>query len=208
MSDFQYRQDGFCVNPKSKSEICKYADVIRQLFFPVEHRVLDVVRLVEHEMPRAYENFRYEIVPDGELPDREAEFSPTEFCIRMRESIYMGACNHNGHCRFTLAHELGHFFMHRDQQLAFGRSAADGFVPYHRNSEWQADTFARALLAPVRLAKGMTADCIELMFEVSRSVAQIVHEEVVKVFGEDIRGLTTSQSTPEGFLPGIDWGAT
>lgn len=202
-----YRQEGFCVSPKSREEICSYAEGVRQLFFPGEQKALDIVRLVEQELPCAYEDFHYDIVPDGELPDREAEFVPVEYCIRIRESIYTRACDHDGHCRFTLAHELGHFFMHRKQYLAFARSAADGFVPLYRNSEWQADTFARSLLAPARLAQGMSEKGIAKAFEVSRSVARIVHEEVAAMYGVQSGPAIASPSgqADDGFLPGLDW---
>lgn len=184
MREKRYRNEGFCVLPKSKKDIRLHAEDIRRLFFPVEHKLLDVTRLVEHKLPDAFEGFRYEILPDELLPGREAEFSPFDFCIRIRESVYVGSCNGNGHCRFTLAHELGHFFMHRNQPMAFGRSAANDYIPLYRNSEWQADKFARCLLAPVRLAKGLSAAAIATVFEVSAEVAHIVRREAVAMFGD------------------------
>lgn len=212
MAERRYRNEGYCVLPKRKKEIRLYADDVRRLFFPIEHNMLDVVRLIEHEMPKAYENFRFEVVPDEELPGQEAAFIPAEFCIRCRESVYQRACNGDGHCRFTLAHELGHFFMHRDQTMAFGRSAANEYAPLYRNSEWQADEFARNLLAPVRLAKGMTAAVITTMFEVSKEVARIVRKEASAMFGESVEPTASyspkSQTTIECLLPGLDWSAT
>ena len=42
-----------------------------------------------------------------------------------------------------LCHEMGHFLLHRD--ITFAR-ARDEDVPIYRDSEWQADTFAGALM--------------------------------------------------------------
>ena len=156
------RDDGFCVSPKSAADIRFWAERIRKMFFPHGHKFIDIAKLIDCEMPVAYENFNCEIVTDDELPGREAEFDPFAFCIRIRESVYLGACEMDGHCRFTLAHELGHLFLHRDQTLAFGFPIRGGEIPYYRNSEWQADTFARNLLVPVEMARGMTVDAISM----------------------------------------------
>lgn len=108
------------------------------------------------------------------MPDRDAEMNPFEYCIRVQEPVYVKAMNGDGHCRFTIAHELGHFFMHRTQTLAFGRKAENGNIPPYRNSEWQADVFARNLLAPFSMTRGMIAKQIETLFGVSHSVADII----------------------------------
>lgn len=211
MEGRRYRHEGFCVRPKRKSDIQFYAENVRLVFFPIEHNMLDVVRLVEHELPRAYENFRFDVVSDEELPGQEAAFLPSEFSIRVRESVYERACDHDGRSRFTLAHELGHFFMHRDQMVAFGRSAENESIPLYMNSEWQADEFARNLLVPVRLAKGMTTAVIATVFEVSKEVARIVRREASAMFkiptaaGE--LAIPEAKGGYECLLPGLDWNA-
>ena len=43
-----------------------------------------------------------------------------------------------------MAHELAHFLMHREVSLARMKPSDDH--PIYRDSEWQADTFAGALL--------------------------------------------------------------
>ena len=102
---------------------------------------------------------------------------PIGFCIRIQEPIYEKAIENDGHCRFTIAHELGHWFLHREQTLAFGRPDRGGTIPPYRHSEWQADVFARNFLAPWSLAKGMSAGQIEKVFEVSGEVAAIISGE-------------------------------
>jgi len=177
----RFDREGFCVTGRSESEIRHIAEQIRKLFYPAGIKLLDVIDMIERKMPAAFEWFRYEIVEPEELPDREAEMCPSDNCIRIRESVYIKAIDHDPHSRFTLAHELGHFFLHRHQALAFGRPSLNGNIPAYRHSEWQADTFARNLLAPRTMAEGMMTEEIEVLFEVSRSVAEIVsgHRTIV-----------------------------
>lgn len=171
------RKEGFCVSPKSEEEIKGYAASIRKFFSMNQLKSFDIVRFIELILTQVYRGFRFEVVEDYELPDREAEMSPSDFCIRVRQSVYKKACELDGHARFTLAHELGHFILHRDQGLAFGRPAMNGSIPAYKNSEWQADTFARHLLVPEDMAKGMNSLEIAAVFDVSRQVAAIVAKE-------------------------------
>lgn len=169
------KKEGFCVTQRTEKELRVSAEQLRKVLWDyTDIKYLDIVKVLEHKMPEAFNGFRYEIVEPYELPDREAEMNPCDFCIRIQEPIYRKAMNGDGHCRFTLAHELGHFFLHRTQTLAFGRKAINGNIPTWRNSEWQADTFARNFLAPYSMTRGMCAQEIEALFGVSRSVANIV----------------------------------
>ena len=172
-----FHREGFCVSPRKEVEIRNIAEQIRKLFYPHNHKYLDVIDFLERKMPFVFEYFHYEIVEPHELPDREAEMDPIGFCIRIQEPIYEKAIENDGHCRFTIAHELGHWFLHREQTLAFGRPDRGGKIPPYRHSEWQADVFARNFLAPWSLAKGMSAGQIEKVFEVSGEVAAIISGE-------------------------------
>ena len=168
-------KDGFCVTPRKEKEIRAAAEQFRKLLCDNDDiKYLDITRLLEFKMPELFPGFRYEIVEPDELPGREAEMNPYEYCIRIQEPVYVKAMNGDGHCRFTIAHEIGHFIMHRNQTLAFGRKAENGNIPTYMNSEWQADVFARNLLAPFSLAHKMIPQAIESVFGVSRSVADII----------------------------------
>ena len=152
-----FHREGFCVSPRKEVEIRNIAEQIRKLFYPHNHKYLDVIDFLERKMPFVFEYFHYEIVEPHELPDREAEMDPVGFCIRIQEPIYEKAIENDGHCRFTIAR--------------------GGTIPPYRHSEWQADVFARNFLAPWSLAKGMSAGQIEKVFEVSGEVAAIISGE-------------------------------
>lgn len=199
MRTIRGRREGFRVSPLSEGDIQIVAQNVRDLFYPIEHCYLDIVRIIEHKLHILCPRFHLEIVQDSSLPGREAEFDPEEWTMRVCESIYAAACNQDGHCRGTLAHELGHFFLHRFQKPTFGREDTDETIPYYLNSEWQADTFARHLLVPKHLAMGMTTEAIMVSFEVSRKLASIVS-------GNRSVCASRKQENRESFLPGINWG--
>lgn len=176
------KKDGFCVAPRKEGEIRLAAEKVRSILSGnQDFKYLDIVRILEYKMPVFFPGFGYEIVDSFEMPDREAEMNPRELCIRIRESVYNAAIEGDGHCRFTIAHELGHFFLHRTQALAFGHRAEKGSIPTYMNSEWQADVFARNLLAPHSMTRGMAADAIEVLFGVSRQVAEIISGQGAKL---------------------------
>jgi len=58
--------------------------------------------------------------------------------------------------RFSFAHELGHFFLHKDLYIKFGVSSPEGWKDFilnvpeneYRSFEWQANEFAGRLLVP------------------------------------------------------------
>jgi len=58
--------------------------------------------------------------------------------------------------RFSFAHELGHFFLHKELYTSFGISASGDWKDFilnvpeseYRNFEWQANEFAGRLLVP------------------------------------------------------------
>jgi hypothetical protein len=60
--------------------------------------------------------------------------------------------------RFSFAHELGHFFLHKDLYATFGIDSPEGWKDFilsvpeneYRNFEWQANEFAGRLLVPHR----------------------------------------------------------
>lgn len=195
----RFLRDGFCVAPRSEVEIRNVAEQVRKISTHADIKLFNVIEFLECKMPQMYEGFRYEIVEPKELPDREAEMNPSEFCIRIQEPIYLKAMEHDGRSRFTIAHELGHFFLHRHQSLAFGRRSENGDISPCRHSEWQADVFARNLLAPWSMTRNMTAKAIEVLFEVSHEVAAIIA-------GENMcrRGKAQTELATGPMLPGFE----
>ena len=116
---------------------------------------MDVCRL--YEVLEGMELLTLEVVEEDEL-EVEATTDPDTGRVVVREDIYNGAAEGVGHCRFTMAHELGHLFLHKGQKpegvFARGKSDHDTW----QDSEWQADVYASELLMDSRLIDNLDMD--------------------------------------------------
>lgn len=102
---------------------------------------------------------------------REAETGPEPdrdvFVIWIRKSVYENACVGGGRaCRplFTIIHEAGHIALHAADMLredsgsnALGARKLGRALPHQffEDTEWQADYFASAVMAPLRAMIGL-----------------------------------------------------
>ncbi|WP_421867059.1 ImmA/IrrE family metallo-endopeptidase [Motiliproteus sp.] len=112
----------------------------------------------------------FEVVEDHVLGEEEAVSYPDQGFMRIKRSIYDRAHAGDGHCRFTIAHELGHLWMHQGQ-ASYARGTT-GEHKVYEDSEWQADTFASEFLIDQRLLPhGSTEYWISTTFGVSHSAA-------------------------------------
>lgn len=77
-----------------------------------------------------------------------------------------------GRVRFTQAHELGHFLVHRMRQEEFNCSQADvaGYEAERKQMEAEADEFASTLLMPLKQFRTYV-DCPTISFETLSAVA-------------------------------------
>ncbi|MEQ4693441.1 ImmA/IrrE family metallo-endopeptidase [Providencia manganoxydans] len=161
------RELGHRVSPRSKKEIMMIALEIRKLLQLENTKKINLVGLVElfihHDL--------MEIVEDSELEGRYALTYPDENLIKIRNSVYDDLCNGSNRARFTIAHEIGHLFMHKNQS-AFARGGSKNHKIYE-DGEWQADTFASYFLINKDLVdKSMTANDISRTFGVSYTAAE------------------------------------
>lgn len=133
----EYYKNGFTVKPKSRENITKLADKLRQIWKITGH--CDVISILEF----AWCNFQVE---SKYIMGNNLGITRPDGTILLREDVYEGACNNEGFHRFTVAHELGHVILHKDQ-IGFARAFEHNDKVYC-NSEWQANEFAGALLVP------------------------------------------------------------
>lgn len=110
----------------------------------------------------------FTVVEDSELGDEEARTYPNDKHIVISNSVYEAAADGEGRARFTIAHELGHLDLHKNQKPMFSR----GDHKIFEDSEWQADTFASEFLMDSRLIKpNHTIEDVMRLFGVSRTAA-------------------------------------
>lgn len=89
-----------------------------------------------------------------EIPEEARTYfdrNTNRFVIALREDVYIGLCVNDPRARFTLCHEVGHLTLHSREVVHIARSPAALTRVQHevfRDTEWQADVYAGALLMP------------------------------------------------------------
>ena len=159
--------------PLSSRKIEQYAMNIRSLSNCTDC-YFDIISLIEKTIPKIDETFNFEYVDSQELePNTYAYYDPAENTIRVAEDVYVRASNDVGRDRFTLAHEVGHYMLHRNG-ITFSRATAK--TPIYCDPEWQANTFASALLIPRCSTGSMTIEQIQEECKVSHQAAEIAFQ--------------------------------
>jgi hypothetical protein len=144
------------VIPLSREYINQKALRIRQatkteidFLFPIEETIEVLLECMEGSL---------EIVEDDKLPYNipaktvsypninSNKYFPYTI-IQIKESVYLGAISGNPEDRFTLAHEMGHAFLLHGCTENKVCGIDENILPTE-DPEWQADTFAKELLAP------------------------------------------------------------
>ena len=159
-------------SPLSRDDICHETQKLRNSLGISQCKAVPIVKVIEYGLPEVIDGFNYEIVDDDDLPGREAETYPMECKIAISQSTYTKACHDDPHARFTLAHEMGHLFLHTPQTLSLAQEKdSAGELRIYEKPGWQADAFAGEFLAPMGLIRGLGVEEIESLFIVSRAVA-------------------------------------
>lgn len=168
------------VPPKTETELCNYAEYIREKLHIKEEyiRILFVLEL----LPKIVPNFDYQVVNEDDTDiNMEGMLAYTEGkngSIKMfiREEIYDAAMLGMGMPRFTIAHEISHVLLeHCNRNAVYKRvEYFDDLRTKLENDvdpEWQANVLAAELLAPRKRVKGMRPYEIMRRFGVSYSCA-------------------------------------
>lgn len=134
----------FEVPPRSRRSIIDAAERLRQSlrinqdYFPIDH-------IVNVEIPKVWEDFSFEVKTADEMGGDHGRTYPERSELWLRDDVYEGVVEGKGRDRFTLAHELGHLLLHHQPGLARQLKPVSQ-VKLYRNAEWQANSFAGALL--------------------------------------------------------------
>lgn len=134
------------VPPLSSDDIFKLTASMRR-DLQVEADEFPIIEFLELGMPSFFKGFVFEVRDSTLMGSNHGLTIPSENAIVLREDVYERACEGRGRDRFTAAHELGHYIMHRNAPFKYHR-AESGRLPAYKDSEWQANRFAGALLMP------------------------------------------------------------
>lgn len=148
--------DVFIREGLNSRDMAEAAEKYRNQFDVVDVELVDIVAILEFKLPESFPGFKLRIKPVSSMKDF-AVSEPHHNRITVREDIYDNACEGDAFCRFTLAHELGHFLLHSGNSRTLHKSpekyeAKISNMNSIESAEKQADMFARHFLAPPRVA--------------------------------------------------------
>jgi Zn-dependent peptidase ImmA (M78 family) len=157
-------------SPMSRNDIREFTKIIRDACGLTEVRYFPVVDLLEHLLPEIDKDFVLEIAEVNSMREYGVAY-PKDNVIILREDVYEGAIDGVPRDRFTIAHEIGHYILHKPNRIGLARSKEKP-KPY-QDPEWQANTFAGELLLPRSVIAGLTINQITKECGVSRAAAEI-----------------------------------
>ncbi len=127
--------------------------------------------------------FNYAVLPDEDSAFERMEEAKTDITtgtIYFKESVIEQATRKR-YCRanFTIAHEIGHFVLHRVLNLMiFSRTISPAKPRVFEDPEWQADTFASELLMPYEQCKELSINKIRRIYHVTQSAARTRYAKI------------------------------
>lgn len=161
---------GYRVSPLKITMIRDIAQQLRDTM-PSDETIFPIVKFLERL--QAKELIQLEILDDVELPDCYGISFPDVKKIFLRQSIYDNALLNDGFSRLTIAHELGHLVLHK-QEIGFAKGLEGSTHKIIEDSEWQANKFAQELLVDVRLLPYKpTRMALEKLFAISAEASDV-----------------------------------
>ena len=168
----------YMVEPKSHDDLRNLALQFRKLLHLEDELYFPIVELLD-VMTEIFDDFNYEVVEDNVFSENvHTDTDITTGHIRIKESIYEGACNGEGRDRMTIAHEIGHFFTICICGFRLTRNFTHTEAITFRDPEWQAKCFAGELMVPAHLVRGMGTHEIAKRCGVSDDAARVQNKHL------------------------------
>lgn len=173
------------------NEIENRSDAWREAFGIWEQYAPDILKIAEIDVAEIVPEYSLIVVNDVLLGDDAARTIFDPLGIIVAESVYEDARFGRVRARFTIAHELGHLFLHSGKSVARGVESTRKRVPVRsRSAEWQADKFAAAFLMPRHVAT---------QFSSPEELAEncLVSEKAAKIRMKDLGILKERRELPD-----------
>lgn len=126
-------------------------------------------------------NYEYYVLDDNHVrfsPYAEAQTDIRNGIIYIKKSVYEGLKNPSSRSNFTVAHEMGHYFLHYLLGVTMPRKT--GVKKMYTDPEWQANQFAAEFLMPFEGVKGLSPEEISLIYNVSLAAAIVRYNKINK----------------------------
>lgn len=167
--------DYFQCSPINNRQLIKYSKNIRKLFHISDEESFPIIDVIEEMQDNpAFLDFNYEIIEDDNsffVDGVQALFSFDSNVLYIKESVFDGACSDEPISRFTLTHELCHFFLMkvtgREPKLVKELNK----IEYFKDPEWQANRLAGLILVPFNKSIELETEVIMNKYKVSPECA-------------------------------------
>ncbi|MEG2562140.1 MAG: ImmA/IrrE family metallo-endopeptidase [Clostridia bacterium] len=158
----------------SKLELQVFAAEIRAFFECGNDFVFPVLQILD-TMARddKFNGFDYELRDDANdlfCDNQLAIFDYNKNVLYIKESVFDEAAQDIGRARFTICHEIAHWFLF----FVYGyapTAEVEKRPPAYQDVEWQANYLAGELLAPLQMCQGLNALDLQERFLVSPECA-------------------------------------
>lgn len=157
----------------SRNDIRAFVRQLKRMTHTENSLYFPVVSFLENILPLLLPEFQLEIVPTDEMGNKHGETYPSKSLIRIREDVYLNAVSGNGRDRLTIAHEIGHLFLHDNDSVALCRLEPNERLKTFEDPEWQADAFGGELLASSYLIQGLSVMDVQKKCGVSEAAARV-----------------------------------
>lgn len=180
-----YNGNDFVVAERSWSGIDDDAQKLRRSFGLENILKFNIADFLELVLDQALSEISLAIRSKQEMEQTEGFTSLDGKNIILREDVYHRAQRGDTGARYTIAHEIGHAFLHANQLAATARTTRRR-IRKSMSSESQADRFADCFLAPLHLiAPNDSADDISEKFGIRKECAERrLKEYRKKILGE------------------------
>lgn len=164
--------------PKSRENLNNLTKQIRkQLGIGSEQLYVDILYCLEILIPLIDSDFHYEVIEEtlDEMPN-EAFYSPEKNCISIRSDVYDKARDEDGRARFTIAHEIAHYFLFKKLGIPYFEkwekvmNYSDAKL-HSIDPEWQADVVGSYLLCGSEGIKNLSKEDIAFSCGVTKAAA-------------------------------------
>lgn len=133
------------VQKRSEHQIERLAKMVRQELGVGPGERLAMQPILEFALDDMIDGAYLAVLSDSEMGGAEGRTDWHQPVITLSAGTYAALTKGNPRARMTAAHELGHLLMHTKQPVYYYRERTKD---NRLDPEWQADTFAAALLMP------------------------------------------------------------
>ncbi|HVI27442.1 ImmA/IrrE family metallo-endopeptidase [Hansschlegelia sp.] len=152
--------------------------------------------------------FNYQRCGYDDLPEAEAAWDASKSILMMRHDVFGRMNSNEPRARFTISHELGHFWLKHSgiRNRSITPSIAERLVSQIRREEREAMRFAPAFLAPAHLIDPF-ASIEEIMetFLLSKEAATIRSQELQRLYRRKNRIERPLPASIEEFIRTTKW---